>query len=120
MVGIPEFVAEISGSTEKYDLHEKKDLYLRTGVQEYLNWSVLDERILLFGWTSEGYREISRDAEGLLKSRILPGLWFDPDAMIRSDSFRVMEVLHQGLQLPEHQDFVRELKKRQAGEGGQT
>jgi len=50
-----------------------------------------------------------------LKSCVLPGLWFDPAAMIRGDKMRVLEVLNQGIASPEHQAFVLELKNRQAG-----
>ncbi len=119
VVGSPEFVAEISGSTEKHDLREKKDLYLRSGVLEYLNWSVLDEQIVHFSLEAGNYVELDPDHGGLLKSRILPGLWFDPVAMMASDRTRVIEVLHLGIQSPEHQAFVLELTSRQVGSGGQ-
>lgn len=117
VVGGPEFVAEISGSTERHDLREKKELYRRTTVQEYLNWNVLEEQIVLFRWEAGTYVEVKPDADGILKSQILPGLWFDPVAMLQSDRLRVMEVLHLGLQAPEHQAFVQELKDRQTGRG---
>ena len=117
VVGGPEFVAEISGSTETHDLGVKKDLYLRAGVQEYLNWSVLEERVVLFHWGSGHYVELDLDADGILKSDTLPGLWFDPAAMIRGDKMRVMEVLHLGLASAEHQAFVQELIDRQVKAG---
>lgn len=120
VVGGPEFVTEISASTEKHDLGIKKELYLRAGIQEYLNWSVLEERIVLFRWESGNYLELTPGADGILKSQVLPGLWFDPAAMIRGDKMRVMEVLHLGLQSPEHQEFVLELKGRRAESGGNS
>ena len=118
VVGSPEFVAEISGSTERHDLSVKKALYLRSKVGEYLNWSVLEERIVLFVLCDGEYVEQSVDAAGILKSRILPGLWFDPSALVRGDGARVLEVLHLGLQSAEHQAFVQELKNRRAQAGG--
>ena len=36
VIGVPELIGEISGSSHSYDLHEKKELYRRVGVQEYL------------------------------------------------------------------------------------
>ena len=118
VVGSPEFIAEITDDTSIHDLREKKDLYERSGVQEYLNWSVFDEQITLFSWDRGQYGVVEPDTDGILKSRILPGLWFDPAAMVHDDNMRVMEVLHLGLQSPEHQAFVEELKDRQAGAGG--
>ena len=120
VIGGPEFVAEISGSTEAHDLGVKKDLYLRAGVQEYLNWSVLDERIVLFRWDAGRYVELELEADGILKSYTLKGLWFDPEAMIRGDKMRVMEVLNRGVASPEHQAFVQELKDRQIDAGGKS
>lgn len=117
VVGEPEFVTEISASTEKHDLGIKKELYLRAGIQEYLNWSVLDERIVLFRWVAGSYVESVPDSNGILKSCVLPGLWFDPAAMIRRDKLRVMEVLNLGIASPEHQAFIQLLKNRQAGLG---
>lgn len=117
VVGSPEFVIEVSGSTEKHDLGAKKDLYLRSGVQEYLNWSVLEDRIVLFNWQSNEYVEVAEDQTGILKSRALPGLWFDPAALIRGDRPRIYEVMDMGTASPEHQAFVQELKSRRENQG---
>ncbi len=120
LVGSPEFLMEISGSSEKHDLREKKALYLRAGVQEYLNWSVLDERILLFALSGSEYLEVSPGNDGILKSSTLPGLWFDPVGLVRADHERISGVLQGGLQSPEHQAFVKELERRRAGSEGKS
>jgi len=36
--GAPELAAEIAGSSQAYDLHQKKAAYRRNGVREYLAW----------------------------------------------------------------------------------
>lgn len=36
--GAPELIVEIAASTASYDLHDKKQVYRRNGVQEYLVW----------------------------------------------------------------------------------
>ncbi|MBM3493147.1 MAG: Uma2 family endonuclease, partial [Armatimonadetes bacterium] len=41
--GPPELVCEVSYTSATYDLHAKKALYERAGVQEYLVWRVEDE-----------------------------------------------------------------------------
>jgi Uma2 family endonuclease len=41
--GAPELVAEVAASSAAYDLYEKKTVYRRNGVREYLVWQVLDK-----------------------------------------------------------------------------
>ncbi len=94
--GAPEFVAQIVASTQSYDLHQKKEAYRRNGVREYLAWIVREERIVWWELHDGNYREIQADA-GLLKSRIFPGLWLDPAAMIRGDMKAVFAALESGL-----------------------
>ena len=36
--GAPELIVEIAASTASYDLHDKKNVYRRSGVKEYLVW----------------------------------------------------------------------------------
>jgi Uma2 family endonuclease len=40
--GAPELVAEVASSSASYDLHEKKRVYRRNGVREYLVWLIQD------------------------------------------------------------------------------
>ncbi|MFN0147099.1 MAG: Uma2 family endonuclease, partial [Dehalococcoidia bacterium] len=42
VIGVPELCAEIAASSVSYDLHDKKDLYGRMGVREYIVWRVED------------------------------------------------------------------------------
>jgi len=119
VVGGPELVAEISASSERHDLGVKKDLYFRCGVREYLNWSVLEERIVLFHRDADQFVELNLESDGMLKSRVFPGLWLDPTAMIQHDRLRVIEVLQLGIQSSEHQAFVKELEQRRTQTGGQ-
>lgn len=120
LIGSPEFLVEISASTEKHDLETKKDLYQQAKVQEYFVWSVLDEKIISFSLSGEEYLEVVPDASGVLKSSVLPGLWFDTAALIHGDRDRIADVLRAGLQSPEHEQFVAKLKARHVQGGGQT
>ncbi len=40
--GAPELIVEIASSSASYDLHDKKKVYRRNGVQEYIVWRVGD------------------------------------------------------------------------------
>ena len=48
-------------------------------------------------------------ADGVLRSSVFPGLWLDPAALVGDDKVRVKAILEQGLNSPEHADFVARL-----------
>ena len=49
------------------------------------------------------------DADGLYRSRVFPGLWLDPQALLARDTRRLRAVLDQALATPEHAAFVAKL-----------
>jgi len=106
--GAPEFVVEIVGSSHAYDLHQKKEVYRRNGVLEYLAW-IIDEHRLFWWELSEGeYREIPALKDGILKSRAFPGLWLDSKALLRGDMKTVLVTLRRGLDSAGHKDFLKQ------------
>lgn len=55
--GIPRFVMEVlSNATEKYDWHEKMDIYCKVGVSEYwvVDWRKKSVEIYLFDFKEDG------------------------------------------------------------------
>ncbi len=52
------------------------------------------------------------DVDGFVKSQVFPGLWLDMSALLAEDMTRVLAVLQQGLNSPEHKAFVRELLQK--------
>lgn len=46
---------------------------------------------------------------GRLLSTVFPGLWLDPDAILKCNGKRLLAVLRQGLASPEHAAFVKKL-----------
>ena len=59
---------------------------------------------------------LQADSDGFLKeSQVFPGLWLDAKALVSGDIRRVFEILRQGTESPEHEAFVRELKRRGKG-----
>ncbi|MCC7365678.1 MAG: Uma2 family endonuclease [Dehalococcoidia bacterium] len=83
--GPPELVVEIAASSVSYDLHVKKNVYRRSGVQEYIAWRVFDEVIDWFRLRDGVYEELRPDAEGVIASEVFPGLRLDVAAMLRGD-----------------------------------
>lgn len=106
----PELVAEVSASSVSFDLHTKKTVYRRNGVREYLVWRVVDKQFDWFVLRAGQFQPMAPDESGILRSEVFPGLWLDAAALIRGDSKRVLDVVHQGLASPEHAAFVQRLQ----------
>ncbi len=112
--GAPEFLAEVCVSSTAYDLHQKLELYETAAVREYLALLVREREVRWHCLRDGSFHVAPPDADGVLRSAIFPGLWLDPAALLASDMARVLAVLTQGLNSPEHAEFVTRLAKRQA------
>jgi Uma2 family endonuclease len=109
--GAPELIAEVAASTASYDLGDKKKAYRRNGVQEYLVWQMFENRLDWFVLEDEVYVNLAPDADGIIRSRQFPGLWLALDGLLAGDMVSVLAVLQQGLNSPEHQEFVQQLAR---------
>jgi Uma2 family endonuclease len=115
--GRPELVAEISMSSRSFDLNEKKAVYQRNQIQEYIIWEMVDEP--KFHWYSlENGEYVSlamrHDPRGLVAcSRVFPGLWIDWLSLIVGKGFDrgAFRNLNKGLKSAEHKAFVKKLAK---------
>lgn len=106
----PELVAEIAASTVSIDLNTKLAVYRRNGVREYIVWRVQDGAIDWFVLRGSQYQHLPLTA-GAYRSEVFPGLWLDPDALVRLELPKVFQVLQQGLAAPEHAAFVAQLQQ---------
>ena len=93
LAGAPELVAEIAASSASYDLHDKKDLYRRAGVQEYLVWRVLDGALDWFDLQGGEYVRREPDARGVIESRVYPGLRLHVAKLLAGDYAGVLAEL---------------------------
>jgi Uma2 family endonuclease len=109
--GAPELVAEVSAGTT-LDLGDKKRVYCRNGVQEYIVWRVLEQKLDWFIWQDGKYVALQPDEDGVLRSLIFPGLWLAVSDLLAGNMPQVLEVLQQGLAETEHQDFVQKLARK--------
>jgi hypothetical protein len=107
VTGPPELAAEVSDSTKALDLNARRRDYDRAGILEYLVLLVEDGSLRAFG---PGATELPVDADGIYRSKVFPGLWIDPAAIIAGDLRRALRTLNKGLKSPEHAAFVRRLK----------
>jgi Uma2 family endonuclease len=108
--GAPELVAEVASSSVSYDLHAKLHVYRRNGVCEYIVWRVLEQAVDWFVLRDGQYERMPRDAQGLVRSEVFPGLWLDAAALLRGDLVTLLTVVQQGLASPEHHAFVARLR----------
>jgi len=108
--GAPELIVEVAASSAAIDLHAKKQAYRRNGVKEYVVWQVLDERLSWFYLEEGEYRDLPADDRGILRSQVFPGLWLAATALLGGQMQQVLAVLQSGLDSPEHDAFVRDLR----------
>jgi Uma2 family endonuclease len=113
--GSPELIAEISSSSEAIDLHAKKADYEAAGVQEYIVVALRRKEVFWFVRHRGKFKPMMPDSDGILRSKVFPGLWLDPAALLRRDLRRLLAVLRKGLGTPEHAAFVAKLASQQQG-----
>ena len=104
--GAPELVIEIAASSAAIDLHSKKNVYRRTGVQEYIVWQTFENRLDWFRLQQGEYVSLVADSQGIIRSQVFPGLWLAVTDLLQGDMPRVLAVLQEGLASAAHADFL--------------
>lgn len=110
--GAPELIIEIVSSSASYDLHDKLEAYKRNGVCEYVVWRVGDREIDWFGLRKGEYVNLARNHDGVIHSRVFPGLNMPVESLIAGDLQAVLDEAKKGTGSKAHQAFVNELAKR--------
>lgn len=105
--GAPELVIEIAASSASIDLRDKKRVYRRNGVKEYIVWQVIEERIDWFFLQDGEYISQTSDAEEIIRSQVFPGLWLSVSALLNGNMLEVIATLQTGLATAEHQQFLQ-------------
>lgn len=111
--GAPELVAEVAASTAAYDSYDKKVAYRRNGVQEYIIWQVLDQKLEWFSLQRGEYLSLPMDETGVIRSQVFPSLWLSVSGLLAGEMAQVLSIVQQGLATTEHQAFVASLAERQ-------
>jgi Uma2 family endonuclease len=112
LAGPPELVVEIAASSASYDLHDKRRVYARNGVQEYLVAQAYEQRVDWFVLREGVYESLLPDDNGVLRSEVFPGLWLPVDALWAGDLALMLAVLQQGLASPEHAAYLASLQQK--------
>lgn len=109
--GAPELIVEVASTSASHDLHDKRKVYRRTGVREYLVWLVREKRLLWLVLEDGEYQPLQPGVDGLLHSRIFPGLALNGQALLDGDLARVLADQQRCLGGEEHRRFVEALRQ---------
>lgn len=99
LTGAPELICEVSSSSASLDMNDKLDSYRRSGVQEYIVWLTGERRLCWFVLEDGKYIPLT-ERNGILKSRVFPGLALDVEALLSLDGARVLAVQQRNLAKP--------------------
>ena len=109
LIGAPEFVVEVAASSAAFDLHSKLNVYRRNGVLEYLVLLAFEREMRFFRLIEGEYIAVEPDAEGVLRSQVLPGFWFRSGWFWEGRLAELLQLVQEGIASPEHQEFVHSL-----------
>jgi Uma2 family endonuclease len=107
--GAPELVVEVCVTSADLDLGPKLRLYEKAGVQEYITVEVPEQRIVWRMLQAGTYVPQQPPPDGIVRSRIFPGLWLDAAAFWADDGATMQAALDAGFATDEHQRFVQRL-----------
>ena len=93
LAGPPELIEEVAASSASIDLRDKRRAYCRNGVREYLVWLGAEARLEWFCLEEDDYRPQLPDAQGVLHSRIFPGLQLPVASLLAGDPAKVLAAL---------------------------
>jgi Uma2 family endonuclease len=81
VAGAPELVVEVARSSRPIDLGAKRADYERAGVKEYVVVTIDPDEV---HWHVRHVKSSSHspDPDGLYQSKVFPGLWLDPTALL--------------------------------------
>lgn len=103
--GPPELVAEVANSSTAYDLNQKRAVYERNGVREYVVLLAREGTVRWYDLVGGQYIERDPPEDGVYRSHVFPGLWLDVEALVSGDR-RLFDALRAGLDSQAHADFV--------------
>jgi Uma2 family endonuclease len=107
--GAPELVIEVAASSASFDLRDKRTVYRRNGVREYIVWQIYDQKVDWWALREGAYQPLQADEAGVLRSEVFPGLWLDVPALLADDMAKVLATLQQGLASEAHAAFAARL-----------
>ncbi|MBM3881770.1 MAG: Uma2 family endonuclease [Verrucomicrobia bacterium] len=90
LTGPPELIVEIAVSSTSIDLRDKRRASCRNRVREYLVWVVAEQRVEWSVLEDDEYAPQQPDVQGVLHSRVFPGLRLPVADLLACDSAKVL------------------------------
>jgi hypothetical protein len=109
VAGAPELVAEVANSRRLIDLGAKRIDYERAGVKKYVVVTLDPQEVHWYVRRGKKLVRVRPGRDGLYRSKVFPGLWLDPAALLRGDLAGVLAALDRGLASPEQAAFAARL-----------
>jgi Uma2 family endonuclease len=109
--GAPELIVEVCASSATHDFGPKLALYQRAGVREYVTVALTPGEVVWRELSGGRFVPLPLAGDGILRSKVFPGLWLDATALLAGDGARVLEVVRSGLASGEHAEFADRLRK---------
>ena len=107
--GAPELIAEVASSSILLDMRDKRRVYQRSGVREYIIWRTQQKSIEWSELVGGEYRPLPRDGRGVIESRVFPGLRLATDALIAGNLSAVLVEVEKGIESARHREFITRL-----------
>ncbi|GAK57995.1 hypothetical protein U27_04968 [Candidatus Vecturithrix granuli] len=85
-------------------------MYRRNGVQEYVVWQLYENQVVWFILQAGHYVALTPDDDGILRSRVFPGLWLAVNDLLAGNLAQVLAIVQQGVQTDEHNAFIQKMK----------
>lgn len=109
IAGAPELVVEVARSSRRIDLGAKKADFERAGTPEYIGFELDPDRVHWFLLHDGRFVPLLPGPDGIYRSKVFPGLWLDPAALVSGNRARLRAVVDQGCATPEHAAFAARL-----------
>jgi Uma2 family endonuclease len=107
--GAPELAAEISVTSAEVDFDPKMRLYQKAGVREYITVEPSGQRMIWRVLENAVYSAQTLPPDGIVRSKVFPGLWLDLAAFWADDGAKMLAALNAGLASEDHRQFVQRL-----------
>jgi Uma2 family endonuclease len=108
--GAPQLIVEVAASSATYDLREKKTVYQRNGIQEYIVWQIYERRLDWFYLHEDEYEQLQPNTDGIIRSQVFPGLDLNTPALLDGNLAQVLATVQASVQAAEHAAFVERLR----------
>lgn len=109
LAGAPELIFEVAEDLASLEFNEKRAVYCRIGVKEYLIWALAENTFCWYRLEEGEYIPVQADADGIVRSTVFPGLDLHAKALLQGDLSQILATMQAGIESAAHAEFVQTL-----------